>query len=198
MLPSRMLNRLNHETAVHHKQADGDRLSILESPGPVRYRAYLAGLYGFEAPLEAAFEMTPGLAVSISRPRAKSDRLVADLRALGLDANAISMLPKCPNLFAFRGEPEALGWMYVTERAALLDQTVRHHLAKRLPAQVAVAGSHLAGPAGGAAKRFRELGEILDRIAHVSDVAERVVDAAHDAFRLQHDWLAEQPLRRVG
>src|SRR5438105_10937949 len=136
-MPSWMLARLKRETELHHSAADADRswplTPALTTPG---YRDYLTRVFGFEAPLEAAFATLRGLGGLIDlRSRTSIRALRADLAALGIpDPIAI---PLCRSIPAFRIPAEALGWMYVVERNALLHGTIRRHLDRRLPHQLA-------------------------------------------------------------
>ena len=52
----RLLTRLNAETQIHHADADSDvdRYLFCDGVSAVDYRTYLARVYGFLVPLEAA------------------------------------------------------------------------------------------------------------------------------------------------
>jgi heme oxygenase len=187
-MPSWMLARLKRETEMHHAAADADRsaplTTLVTAPG---YREFLTRIYGFEAPLEAAFAVTPGLGDLIDLRSRTSVRLLrADLLALGIaDTEAI---PQCRSIPPFRIAAEALGWMYVVERNALLHGTVRRHLDKRIPSQLAVAGSYLSNGERAVGARTNELGIALDHSAHCLRVAAQIVEAAKVAFRRQRHW----------
>jgi heme oxygenase len=70
-------------------------------------------------------------AIDLQR-RVKRERLTADLRALGAGANELARLPRCA-MPQFADHVEAFAWMYVVERSTLMHDTLRHHLAARLP-----------------------------------------------------------------
>src|SRR5262245_27053134 len=119
--PSRMLMQLNIETRVHHSAIDSTWLDVM-SPhlAATHYTRLLARAYGFEAPLEAALAYTRGLGTLIDlRERARAGLLAQDLLALGLSPAQVTDLPQCTELAPFRSAFEALGWMYVAERATL-------------------------------------------------------------------------------
>jgi heme oxygenase len=187
-MPSWMLARLNRETVVHHAAADADRSSPLTAIASDRgYRDFLGRIYGFEAPLEAAFAAVPALADLVDlRARSAVRLLRCDLAALGVDDP--TTLPRCRAIPPFRIAAEALGWMYVVERNALLHGTVRRHLEKRLPAPLAAAGHYLANSERTVGSRMTELGIALDHSAHCLRVAAQIVDAAKTAFRRQRHW----------
>jgi heme oxygenase len=194
-----MLTRLKNETRVHHVAADEDRVALaISAVTPSEYRAFLIKLYGLESPIEAMFAMTKDLRdVFDLRTRTQVRLLKADLRALGVTDP--SRLPVCRNVGPFRDIPEALGWMYVTERAAPLRGVIRQHFEQRLPDQMRIAGCYLAGHERGAHARWVELGIALEQIADTTALADRIVATAHMAFRCQHQWLREaaSPLVQV-
>lgn len=181
-----MLLRLQRETHIHEGAADEDRLQLLAAVSPERYAAFLCRIWGFEAPLEAVFARTSGLADVVDlRGRTQIKLLRADLAALGVTSP--STLPCCrtiPNLHL----ADALGWMYAIEHNALLHGQLRRHLEKRLPKQLASAGSYLAGGERTVTSRRVELGLALDKTAITSDIAKQIGEAARVAFQHQRQW----------
>lgn len=183
-----MLSRLNRETRQYHQVADGDRLSMLGAAADKsHYASFLARIYGFEAPLEAALLMTDGLEQWLDlRDRAHLRLLRADLQALGIaDPN---QLKRCSTIFPFRHPAEALGWIYVVERNTLLHGVIERHLRGRMPEVLRSAGAYLAGQQRSNGLRIRDLGAAMDRIAKDAASAERIVSGARAAFRVQHGW----------
>lgn len=195
MQPSRMLTRLNLETRIHHPEADYawlELVSVQVSRG--QYIDQLVATYGFEAPVEAALALTPHLAdVMALRPRARSGLIVEDLLALGLSPAKIAHLPQCRRIAPFRDPAEALGWVYVLERATLLHDTVRSQLAARIP--TVSAWCYLSAYRGVATQRWRELGAAIDRFAVSPASADEVVAGARAAFECLRDWHASAPGR---
>ena len=105
-----MLGRLSRETKHYHQSADNDRLAMLGvAADRSQYAAFLARVYGFKSPLEAALMMTDGLDQWLDmRDRGHLRLLRADLQALGVsDPNT---LPRCRTIFPFRHPADALGW----------------------------------------------------------------------------------------
>lgn len=196
-MQSPALARLEQETRVHHAAADNDRITLLTSPSSLEaYRRFLASVYGFESPVEAAVQMTPGLADVLDlRERSGPKLLRSDLVALGIaDPGA---LPRCTSVVPFRAAAEALGWLYVLERDSMLHGVLRRHLEHRLGDSFARACAYLAGNERAAGVRMRELGRALDRVARAPAVADRVVDAACAAFRCQRAWFARAVMPRA-
>jgi len=185
-----VLLRLELETHAYHREADEPWLELV-SPDVTRaqYADQLARAYSIEAPLEAALVYTPHLASLIGR-RARSRLLAQDLFALDYPMGRIT-----PRLIApFPGISEALGWLYALERSARLFEMVRRNVVARLP-EVASATTYISDTF--TQVRWRDLGEILDRVARTQRVADQVIHAAHDAFRCMLDWyVGEQALRR--
>src|SRR5574338_1033973 len=164
------LLRLNLETRGFHALADEGSLALLRDDATrLDYARWLAAVYGFEAPLEAALAYTPNLKLLIDlRSRSRAGLVVQDLLALGLRAGEITDLPQCLPMAPFRSPIEALGWLYVVERSTLLHDAIRRHITSRLP-ELAIATSYLSSYAGNAGARWAELGHVLDRAAPTDD-----------------------------
>src|SRR5260370_32114755 len=82
-----MLARLAAETREHHAAADADvdRYLFRGTTTNYDYRMFLARIYGFVMPLEAALVAAPGLSEVLAfDARAKAPALLHDLVALGL------------------------------------------------------------------------------------------------------------------
>src|SRR5262245_55870598 len=133
MTSSWVLARLDQQTRHRHALADADRLALVAANVTVdSYRQFLERVFGFEAPVEFALLMTPGLGELVDRRSRVNVRLLkCDLSALGV-AN-IARLPRCRHVTPFRSPHEALGWLYVVERNLLLHGVLRRHLQKQLP-----------------------------------------------------------------
>lgn len=197
----RILTRLNEETQLHHAEADSDvdRYLFCEGGSAVDYRMYLQRVYGFLVPLEAALATAPDLDQLIDvRSRAKSALVARDLLALGMTMNEVNQLPQCMRIQAFRGPAAALGWMYVIERPLLASAVIRGHLAAQLPAEMLNASSFFMCYAGQVGAMWRELGDVMDRVAVTPAIADRIVVAAHDAFKTLHKWRSQDLLRGSG
>jgi heme oxygenase len=177
------------ETRVMHPEADAPWVELMSIEATrERYIETLLATYGFEAPIEAAVALTPGVSGILPlRPRARSGFIVQDLLGLGFSPSRIARLPQCCNVVPFRDAAEALGWMYVVERATLLHETVRHHLQARLPN--VRAWSYLSAYEGIAGKRWQELGHALDMAAQ-GDHDDQIIAAAKSAFTTLHQWFA--------
>lgn len=187
-----MLTRLNLETRAQHPEADYPWLELMSIDATRwRYVDQLVATYGFEAPVEAALQLTPQLFEVIElRRRSRSGFIVEDLLALGLTPSKIARLPQCRHIVPFRDPAEAFGWMYVLERATLLHESVRMHIASRMPT---VSGwSYLSAYQNVASQRWMDFGRALDDYAVTPASAEHVVAAARAAFTCQRDWFANE------
>lgn len=189
-----MIERLNAETRVHHCDADADFDQLFSSRAPAQhYIAFLTRAYGFETPLEQALFATPGLEDLLDLDaRCRSTRIGMDLVALGLLPSQVAELPQCLNIPQFRGAAEALGWMFVTERTTLTHSVVRRHLLTTMPREMHRASAYLSSYSGVVGTRWRELGNALDLVAVHPAIADRVIGAAHDAFRCQRRWIQQE------
>jgi heme oxygenase len=184
---SRTLIHLNISTREHHGVADAPWLDLMVPT--VERSAYvrqLVRVYGFEAPLEAAFRYTPGLAALVDlRVRKRSGLIVQDLMRLGLGPARIAGLEQ--HFATFATPAEALGWMYVVERATLLHGAVRSYLAQHL-FDVTTAWSYLSAYDGVAAARWSDLGAAFDAVATTPEVKRQVLQAARQGFRALCEW----------
>ncbi len=186
-----LLERISQETVAHHGDADADidRFLFRQNATVVDYRVYLSRLYGFLVPLEAALAATPGLDEVIDlSDRVKAPHVIHDLLALDLSVDDLGELAQCAAIPAFRGPAAALGWMYVSERTMLASAVIRRHLATHMRLEMASAAHYLSCYAGKVGTRWRELGLAMDRHATTQAIADRIVLAAHDAFRCLHRW----------
>jgi heme oxygenase len=141
-------------------------------------------VYGFEAPLEAALAYTPEIAAVIDiRSRVRSGLIARDLLSLGISAAQIAELPQCM-IAPFASVAEALGWMYLSERAALLHDPVRRHLIARFP-RLADATSYLASASDA---RWNEFADALEPYVRTRALQQQVLVGARDAYRCALEW----------
>ena len=183
------LIRLNLDTRSAHRAVDRLWLDLIaqERTSEADYRERLVRAYGFEAPLEAALAYTPKLQelVGISH-RFRSGLLAQDLLNLNVTAYDLASLPQC-GIAPFTSISEALGWLYVHERATLIHGTVCGTLLERLP-HLAHAVSYLCANSGNIGARWDELGEMFERLARTPSIYDRISTAARDAFEVAIAW----------
>jgi len=196
-----MLTRLDLETRPLHAAADAAwRQLLLDDVTETEYGAQLALVYGFEGPLEAALAYTPNLAPVIDVKRRMRAGLIAqDLLSLDVHASQIANLPVMA-LAPFASVQDALGWMYVVERATALHARVREHVLVHLP-QLSNAATYLAAYESSLGSRWLELGEALDRCVRRSGAGDRIIAAAFDGLRCATEWYQRHrtaPMRRAG
>jgi len=186
---SRTLIRLNLATRQYHAPADAGWLD-LRRPTVARqdYIEQLIKVYGFEAPLESALRYTPGVSALVDlRARIRAGLIVQDLMRLGLGPGRIAGLPQ--RFISFATAAEALGWMYVAERATLIHGSTRRFLTVRIP-DAAGASSYLSAYDGVAAARWANFGSALDAVAQSPEVQNQVLRAANQGFAALCAWLA--------
>ena len=195
---SRTIIRLNLATREHHAAADAPWLDLMvPTVGRDTYVEHLVKVYGFEAPLEAALRYTPGLSALVDlRPRTRAGLIVQDLMRLGLGASRTAGLAQ--RFTTFSTAAEALGWMYVVERATLLHGAVRRYLTGHV-ADVASASAYLSAYDGVAANRWSDLGSALETVAQVPSAKNQLLRAAHQGFLALCEWFdGGTALRSVG
>lgn len=192
-----ILVRLNLETRSVHAAADRTWLRLIAGDRTATepdYARALVRVYGFDAPLEAALAYTPHFETLVDMVgRYRSGLIAQDLLTLGISPAQMATLPQCM-IEPFGGVIEALGWLYVHERATLCHDRVRRHLIASMPT-LANATSYLSAYAGSVGVRFDDLGRLLDRYARTPELERRVVAGAHDAFRALLGWLDGEEAR---
>jgi heme oxygenase len=198
---SRTLMRLDIETRPHHAAADAVWRELLEDHeiSEPDYAHRLVRVYGFEAPLEAALAYTPRLASLIDvRRRQRAGLIAQDLMAMDLHPSQVATLPALA-IAPFATPAEALGWMYVVERATSLHAVVRQHLLDRAP-RLANAVTYLSAYETSIGSRWLELGAALDKAVRDDHAIDQIIVAAYDGFRCAIDWYyrGSMRMRRVG
>ena len=184
---SGLLMRLNVATRRWHADVDESWLDLL-SPTVSRadYLAQLVRTYGFVAPFESACKYTPFLERALDfRPRA--GLIAQDLLSLGLAPAQIATIPQCHAMTTFRDVREAIGWLYVVERATLLHDGIRRHLVARLP-ELANACAYLSAFDGRVGEHWNTFGRTLDRVGAKPDAALEIMAAANAGFACMKQW----------
>ena len=178
------LRLLDAETRDLHAEVDRHWLDLMAS-GVTRetYRAHLARVYGFEAPLESALAYTKQLVIRDRMDRSRSGLIAQDLLALGMSPHKLAALPQCGGIMPFDSATEALGWKYVVERPIQLHSAIKRNVVSRL-GEMASAMSYLSAYDGIAPARWHQLGLLLDSLE--SD--DKLVEAARNAFVAMADW----------
>lgn len=187
---SQMLARLNLETQAFHALADaGWRDLMTPEISAGAYLSELVRVYGFEGPLEAALAYTPHLGLAINvHERFRAGYIAQDLITLGMRPGEITRLPQ--QLIApFANPLEALGWIYVAERAMPLHEEVRRYISERLP-QAKQACVYLTANDGRVPARWHSFGQALDRAARTPRMADEIIGGAQAGFRA---WLESPP-----
>jgi len=193
---STVLATLDVETRAAHAAADDGWLRLCRyGVTTADYIDQLIITYGFESPLESAVAYTPEMPKLLDlRGRARAGFIAQDLLALGLSPSAISLLPQCA-LAPFATSVEALGWLYVVERATHHHDVVRRHLTRQLP-DVADACAYLSGAERNAAARWSEFATVVDG-AIVGDRLPALITAANAAFRSYAQWCEGASVREA-
>ncbi|HEU0033718.1 MAG TPA: biliverdin-producing heme oxygenase [Kofleriaceae bacterium] len=163
-------------------------MAVLGNPTREGFVHYLERVYGFDAPLESAFAIAPGLAQLVDLDhRVKTNYLAEDLRAVGIAPDRLLSLPHC-SLAPFGDAIEALGWMYVAEIHASTHNLVVSQLARRTK-DVVSSTAHLTYYDALGRGRWRELDGALAQVAVDDAASQRLIDSAMRAFDCVHYWL---------
>lgn len=155
------------------------------------YRALLARLYGFHAPMEAA--MAEALAGRFA-PAAwqRADLLRADLAALGEGEPTLARLPRIRPP-ARLSDPEAMGCLYVLEGSTLGGRHLARQLDFVLPPGSTAGRSFLAAGSQPHRIRWADLGAALDAAGTDPAALRAMLAGAADAFARYEAWFADRP-----
>jgi heme oxygenase len=168
-----MLSQLFTESRMHQSIADTDAADLMRAG----YATYLVRRYGFEAPLESAIAVTPGIADVIDVQSFRQTRMIVDdLVELGMPLQRVLEIPHA-DVRAFRDVRDALGWLYVSDRSAATHDL----LVRRMPKRT------VKWTRDGVAARLA-VGDALDAIAQTELDELRIIDAAITAFDRLHRW----------
>jgi len=191
---SATLLRVNVETAVDHAAADAPLLDLLR--GDVTrddYLEFLVGAHGFEGAVESALWYTRGLSEYLDpRSFARAGLIAQDLLFLGYEPIEITGLPTYPAV-PCSNPAEALGWLYVIERASRLHLQVREHLEATLP-ELTRATAYLRAADLAVGARWNSLAAAMDR-ASGTFRASTILDGARAGFRAKATWQSRSARR---
>ena len=182
---SRTLEAMRHATrAAHealHVHAALRDLTEASVTADYYHRA-LRGFYGFHAPLEAALAKTPSLPrLETFWSPAVTPRLVADLRAAGIDAGGLPRRDVTAPLM----EADAVAYLYLREGSALGGQLIARSLQNRLGLDGG-ATQFFAGIGKGTAQRWKQFCSAVETAEIAPDTA--AASAAH-LFAALSTWL---------
>jgi heme oxygenase (biliverdin-IX-beta and delta-forming) len=127
------LDQLRAATSPCHRRLE-KRLNIAQRFASLgTYRVYLEVMFGYHAPIEEILTRHPVRYVLRDyAERRKTALLAADLRELGVTAEAIAALRRCPRHPLCQDEAAALGTLYVLEGATLGGQILLPMVQQRL------------------------------------------------------------------
>jgi len=190
---SDILTRLRHETAQQHRCLE-DAVGLREVPTPERYREVLARFLGFYAPLESRLDEAGIADVLADWPaRRKTAWLTGDLARMGLEAAAVSSLPRCRRLPEVTSPARALGCCYVMEGATLGGAQVVDQLGPSAGTPAFPVRFFDSYGAERASRWHRFRVEVRARVCHSQAEADALA-AAGETFAAFADWFA--PLTR--
>ena len=184
-----ILDLLRDRTRAAHDRAE-EALPLLDpSLDAARYRAILAGFWGFHAALEprlAAVAELRGLGLDPAERR-KLPRLEHDLRTLGEDPARLPVADVVPEV---EDAAAALGCMYVLEGATLGGRVISRHLAARGIGPES-GGAFFAGYGVETGEMWKSFSAAIGAYAEAHpESTGRIIDAADETFALLERWLA--------
>lgn len=148
-----------------------ERAEAVDRVLPPWYFRYLCDLYGFVAAIEPAMCVSAFTAV---RARARLDALEAELGVLGVDPDELPRVFDSPMIFT---AAEALGWLFVVERAALKASRMRRRVAYGCDTD-----------SEDDRRDWLELGRYLMSVVRTDEDMKMLSHAAFEALDLLEDW----------
>ena len=182
-----VLTRLRHETRPQHEALETlefNRLLSAGTPSAAATRHFLAKMYGFVLPYEAALRaLAPTLGPAWEVPaRQRAQLLAHDLGG----AAVVAALPLCAAMPPLGTVPALLGAMYVLEGSTLGGQVIARQLAKAgLPGPFTYFAGY--GPATGS--RWKTFCALLGEAATEPATQDAVVASAGRTFHQLAAWL---------
>ncbi|MEO5574427.1 MAG: biliverdin-producing heme oxygenase [Gammaproteobacteria bacterium] len=191
-----ILARLHSETRALHAQIEHNpRLCVLLKAQVTLadYVATLQRLYGFYLPLETRLSAFPQWARAgfDFNARRKAELLKGDLRALGLDDQAIDSMPRCAARPDLGDYAQALGVMYVLEGATLGGQVLAGALQRRLGIDARSGAAFYNCYGLHASEKWQGLCALLASVKWSAEDAAAAVQAAAATFQCLDNWLSE-------
>lgn len=186
-----IMQALKEQTRALHERVEAS-LGIMDPDLTLAgYRSLLERFWGFYAPMEARlYALGPWDALGLdSEARRKAPWLAADLRAMGVDDDALARLPLCHALPRVDGVAGALGCLYVMEGATLGGAFIARHLALALGVQTASGGRFFASYAERRGPMWKAFGQGVEQYTAERGGSEQVLAAARETFTRLDEWL---------
>jgi heme oxygenase len=183
--PAPILARLRAETRPYHdavEQNEFNQALAAGTPSEAATTRFLARMYGFLAPYEAALL---GHVATLGPAWEIPERLRAHLILADLHAEA-SQLPLCPALPPLATRPQLLGAMYVLEGSTLGGQVLARQLAKAGSSQL----RYFTGYGAQTGPRWKAFCQLLSEAATDAATENEIVQSAIHTFQHLATWLA--------
>lgn len=190
MEPALGIAALRARTAEVHRALDAEL--HLAQPGATRdtYLAYVAAMWGWLSPFEAAL-WAPEWPAELEAAERDGKRawLEADLRASGLDDRGLAVLPRSPLAPPLETPSQRLGVAYVIEGAQLGGRVLLERLG---PVLAPLPARWLQGYGPQLGARWAAFRAVVERELDTADKSDDAAAAARVAFEQLARWLRER------
>jgi heme oxygenase len=193
--PSSMRSRLRAATAPAHERMHahpGFAAAATGAIGIADYRRLIARVYGFHLPFEAAAReaaASSGFDFDVEG-RTRSPALLADLKALGVDAETIARLPLWAPSFSFASESVLLGAFYVLEGSTLGGVQIARTLRGVVGDDAGDGRRFFLGRGDRQSAMWRDFLERLETLSEDFEESGKAIDAAVATFEDFQTWMA--------
>ena len=187
--------RLRAETAAAHERMHVHPGFAAAAAGTIErsdYLRLLARLYGFHRPFEDIVRQAEGVtgAGLDVEARARSPLLLADLRALGFDQEAIANVPLWPAPMRFASEGSLLGALYVLEGSTLGGVQIARALKACVSDETGAGRSFFLGHGRRHGEMWAEFLRKLEALSEQAPQVEAAISAAIATFDAFETWMA--------
>lgn len=187
------LQILKERTSDLHLEAERHVRILDPDATEATYARYLTKMYGFHAPLEAAFARHAVLEASGFRAAQRTKRawLEHDLAALGIDA---SPPPLCTDVPVLGNLRRAIGVAYVIEGSTLGGRFILTKMKPRFGHLIGRATRFLEGYRDDTGARWKQFGVIANTVLYDEDAVASAIAGARETFQRLTVWLDEPAL----
>jgi heme oxygenase (biliverdin-IX-beta and delta-forming) len=188
-------SRLRVATAAAHERMHGHPGFAAAAAGAIRlsdYRRLLARIFGFHKPFEVVASeaaVTAGVEIDIHE-RARSPALLSDLKALGLDEDAIARLPLWAAPHRIDSEGSLLGALYVLEGSTLGGIQIARALRGQIGDETGDGRRFFLGRGDQQGAMWGDFVERLETLSESPEQATQAIEAAVITFQEFEAWMA--------
>jgi heme oxygenase len=188
-----ILTKIREKTMENHDDFTSWANKILNGTiTPDEYKYVLKTFYGFYYPLEqkiTGLQEWQSMDFNIENRR-KAPFLLKDMKSMGISDAEISDIPMCDDLPEINNLSQALGCMYVVERATLGGQIVAKKLNDIFGFDQEKGAAFFNSYGQEVRPMWKSFGDLINNYAADNNIEEPIVQSSHDTYFKFNNWLA--------